>query len=90
MKFKLETAYTPPTTGLHFADAERLLKVLKLLVSRGNSVFIIEHNPDVVKNSDWIIDLDPEGGDDGGEMVAAGRVTDLIKCKSSYTGSFLR
>jgi excinuclease ABC subunit A len=78
-----------PTTGLHFADVERLLKVLKLLVARGNSVFIIEHNLDVVKNSDWIIDLGPEGGDAGGEVVATGRVSDLIKNKSSYTGLYL-
>ena len=79
-----------PTTGLHFADVERLLKVLKLLVSRGNSVFIIEHNLDVIKNSDWIIDLGPEGGDGGGQVVTAGRVTDLTKNKSSYTGFYLR
>ena len=79
-----------PTTGLHFADVERLLKVLKLLVSRGNSVFIIEHNLDVIKNSDWIIDLGPEGGDGGGQVVTAGSVTDLTKNKSSYTGFYLR
>ena len=79
-----------PTTGLHFADVERLLKVLKLLVSRGNSVFIIEHNLDVIKNSDWIIDLGPEGGDGGGQVVTAGSVTDLTKNKSSHTGFYLR
>src|SRR3989339_1519595 len=61
-----------PTTGLHFADVEKLLKVLKLLVSKGNTVCVIEHNLDVVKNSDWIIDLGPEGGDKGGEVVAIG------------------
>jgi excinuclease ABC subunit A len=79
-----------PTTGLHFADVERLLKVLKLLVQKGNSVFIIEHNLDVIKNSDYIIDLGPEGGDGGGNVVAKGQVNDIIKNKSSYTGSYLR
>ena len=78
-----------PTTGLHFADVERLLKVLKLLVSRGNSVFVIEHNLDVIKNSDYIIDLGPEGGDGGGQIIAKGTVADLSKSKSSYTGSYL-
>lgn len=78
-----------PTTGLHFADVERLLKVLKLLVQKGNSVFIIEHNLDVIKNSDYIIDLGPEGGDGGGKVVAKGTVEDIIKNKSSYTGSYL-
>jgi excinuclease ABC subunit A len=79
-----------PTTGLHFADVEKLLKVLKLLVGRGNSVFIIEHNLDVIKNSDWIIDLGPEGGDGGGEVVTKGTVENISKNKSSYTGSYLR
>ncbi|MCJ7805083.1 excinuclease ABC subunit UvrA [Patescibacteria group bacterium] len=79
-----------PTTGLHFADIEKLLKVLKLLVSRGNSVFIIEHNPDVIKNADWIIDLGPEGGDNGGEVVAKGTTRDIAKSQKSYTGQLLR
>jgi excinuclease ABC subunit A len=79
-----------PTTGLHFADIERLLRVLKLLVQKGNSVFVIEHNLDVVKNSDWIIDLGPEGGDGGGEVVAKGRPIDIAKNKTSYTGEYLR
>jgi excinuclease ABC subunit A len=78
-----------PTTGLHFADVERLLKVLKLLVQKGNSVFVIEHNLDVVKNSDYIIDLGPEGGDLGGEVVATGQVKDIVKNKKSYTGQYL-
>jgi len=78
-----------PTTGLHFADVEKLMKVLKLLVQKGNSVFIIEHNPDVVKNSDWIIDLGPEGGDAGGKIVAKGTVKDIQKVKTSYTGAYL-
>lgn len=86
-----KTAYIldEPTTGLHFADVERLLNVLKTLVVRGNSVFVIEHNMDVVKNADWIIDLGPEGGDEGGNVVAEGGVSDIIKNKSSYTGQFL-
>ena len=78
-----------PTTGLHFADVERLLKVLRLLVDKGNSVFLIEHNLDVVKNADWIIDLGPEGGDLGGEVVSKGIVADIKKTPKSYTGKFL-
>jgi len=78
-----------PTTGLHFADVERLLNVLKALVSKGNSVLVIEHNLDVIKNADWIIDLGPEGGDLGGEIVAQGNVSDVVKNKDSYTGQFL-
>jgi excinuclease ABC subunit A len=79
-----------PTTGLHFADVERLLKVLRLLVNKGNSVFVIEHNLDVVKNSDYVIDLGPEGGDGGGEVIAKGSPKDITKIKSSYTGNYLR
>ena len=78
-----------PTTGLHFADVEKLLRVLRLLVTKGNSVFVIEHNLDVIKNSDWIIDLGPEGGDGGGEIVAKGTVRDIAKIKSSYTAKYL-
>ena len=66
------------------------LKFLKLLVQKGNSVFVIEHNLDVIKNSDWVIDLGPEGGDAGGKIVAAGTVSDIIKSKSSYTGVYLK
>ena len=79
-----------PTTGLHFADVERLMRVLKLLVQKGNSVFVIEHNLDVIKNSDYIIDLGPEGGDAGGEVVAMGRPEDIAKNKLSYTGGYLK
>lgn len=78
-----------PTTGLHFADVEQLLKVLKILVSRGNSVFIIEHNLDVIKNADWIIDLGPEGGGNGGYIVAEGNPREVSKSKKSYTGMYL-
>lgn len=78
-----------PTTGLHFADVERLLKVLKLLVSKGNSVFLIEHNLDVIRNADWIIDLGPGGGDEGGYLVAQGKRKDIAEEKRSFTGEFL-
>ena len=78
-----------PTTGLHFADIERLLLVLRRLVAQGNTVIIIEHNLDVIKNTDWIIDLGPEGGDGGGEVIATGTPQDVSKIKHSYTGLFL-
>ena len=79
-----------PTTGLHFADVEKLMRVLKLLVQKGNSVFVIEHNLDVIRNSDWVIDLGPEGGDAGGKIVTAGKPADIVKVKASYTGEYLR
>ena len=79
-----------PTTGLHFADLEKLLIVLKRLVSGGNTVVVIEHNLDVVKNADWIIDLGPEGGDEGGHVVATGTPAQIAKTKGSYTGQFLK
>ena len=79
-----------PTTGLHFADVERLLHVLHKLVDKGNSVLIIEHNLDVIKSCDWIIDLGPEGGNGGGQLVAAGTPRDVAKAKGSFTGSYLK
>ena len=79
-----------PTTGLHFADVQRLLDVLDRLVETGNTVLIIEHNLDVIKNADWIIDLGPEGGDRGGEIVAEGPPKEIAKSKRSYTGQVLR
>ncbi len=79
-----------PTTGLHFADVEKLLRVLKLLVKKGNTVMVIEHNTDVIKNADWIIDLGPEGGDSGGYIVGQGTVNDIANNKKSYTGKFLK
>jgi excinuclease ABC subunit A len=79
-----------PTTGLHFADVQRLLDVLDRLVETGNTVLVIEHNLDVIKNADWIIDLGPEGGDRGGEIVAEGPPKEIAKAKRSYTGQVLR
>ncbi len=78
-----------PTTGLHFADIERLLIILRRLVSFGNTVIIIEHNLDVIKNTDWIIDLGPEGGAGGGKIIAEGTPKDIAKVKASYTGLYL-
>ncbi|MDD5342540.1 MAG: excinuclease ABC subunit UvrA [Patescibacteria group bacterium] len=79
-----------PTTGLHFEDVKRLLHVLNKLVDKGNTVLIIEHNLDVIKSVDWVIDLGPEGGDKGGEIVAEGTPRDLAKIKKSYTGQYLK
>ena len=79
-----------PTTGLHFEDVRILLKLLNKLVDKGNTVVIIEHNLDVIKCSDWIIDLGPEGGDSGGYIIAEGTPEDLIKIKKSYTGLYLK
>ncbi len=79
-----------PTTGLHFHDVAKLLEVLHELVEGGNSVVVIEHNLEVIKTADWIIDLGPEGGDGGGEIVAAGTPEDIVREKRSYTGHFLK
>jgi excinuclease ABC subunit A len=79
-----------PTTGLHFADIKMLLNVLNCLVDKGNTVVVIEHNLDVIKTADWIIDLGPEGGDDGGYVVKCGTPEQIAKSKKSYTGQFLK
>jgi excinuclease ABC subunit A len=79
-----------PTTGLHFEDIKNLLKVLHGLVDRGNTVLVIEHNLDVIKSADWIIDLGPGGGDMGGVVVASGTPKDIVKAKNSYTGKYLK
>ncbi|HBJ94799.1 MAG TPA: excinuclease ABC subunit A [Hyphomonadaceae bacterium] len=79
-----------PTTGLHFEDVRKLLEVLHELVDNGNTVVVIEHNLDVIKTADWILDLGPEGGDGGGELVAAGTPEDVIKVERSWTGRFLK
>jgi excinuclease ABC subunit A len=79
-----------PTTGLHFADIEKLLDVLQRLVDAGNTVLVIEHNLDVIKQADWIVDLGPEGGEAGGEVVASGTPEQVAEVEASYTGEFLR
>jgi excinuclease ABC subunit A len=79
-----------PTTGLHFADIEKLIEVLQRLVDSGNTVLVIEHNLDVIKQADWIIDLGPEGGEAGGEIVATGTPEDVAEVVDSFTGQFLR
>jgi excinuclease ABC subunit A len=79
-----------PTTGLHFADIEKLLSVLGRLVDNGNTVLVIEHNLDVVKTADWVIDLGPEGGDGGGRVIATGSPEEIVDTSGSYTGMFLR
>jgi excinuclease ABC subunit A len=91
---KIETGRTiyildEPTTGLHFADIERLLAVLQRLVDEGNTVVIIEHNLDVIKTADWIIDLGPEGGEDGGRVIATGPPEKVAANKRSHTGRCL-
>jgi excinuclease ABC subunit A len=79
-----------PTTGLHFHDIEHLLEVLHRLRDRGNTIVVIEHNLDVIKTADWIIDLGPEGGDGGGEVIAAGTPEDVAACSRSFTGQYLK
>ena len=78
-----------PTTGLHSADVGKLLEVLHRLVEAGNSVVVIEHNLDVIKTADWIIDMGPEGGDGGGEIIATGTPEDVAMIETSYTGEYL-
>jgi excinuclease ABC subunit A len=79
-----------PTTGLHFEDVRKLLLVLNSLVEKGNTVIVIEHNLDVIKSADWLIDLGPEGGFRGGELVAEGTPEQVAKNKASFTGTFLK
>ncbi|HEX5730456.1 ATP-binding cassette domain-containing protein, partial [Microbacterium sp.] len=78
-----------PTTGLHFEDVQRLLEVLNGLVDKGNTVIVIEHNLDVIKSSDWVIDLGPEGGSGGGEVIATGTPEQVARAEGSHTGAFL-
>ena len=79
-----------PTTGLHFDDIKKLLEVLERLVEARNTVIVIEHNPDVIKSADYIIDLGPEGGEEGGEVVAKGTPEKIAQVESSYTGKLLK
>ena len=79
-----------PTTGLHIADVHRLVDILQRLVDTGNSIIVIEHNLDLIKTSDYIIDLGPEGGDNGGEVIAVGSPEKIVKNDKSYTGKFLK
>lgn len=81
--------FDEPTTGLHFHDIRKLLSAFDRLLDKGHSVLVIEHNMDVIKTADWIIDLGPEGGDTGGNLVFAGTPEDLVKCKESFTGKYL-
>jgi excinuclease ABC subunit A len=79
-----------PTTGLHFEDVRKLLDVLQALVDQGNTIVVIEHNLEVIKTADWIIDLGPEGGDGGGRIVAEGTPEQVAEIATSYTGQYLR
>ena len=79
-----------PTTGLHFHDVKKLIGVLNSLVEKGNTVIVIEHNLDVIKSADYIIDLGPEGGNAGGKIIAKGTPEEVAKVKKSYTGQFLK
>ena len=87
-----ETLYIldEPTTGLHFADIQKLLDILHRLVDGGNTVMVIEHNLDVIRTADWVIDLGPEGGEEGGYVIAEGRPEEVAMVETSYTGQFLR
>jgi excinuclease ABC subunit A len=82
--------FDEPTTGLHFHDIRKLLGSFNALISRGHSIIIIEHNLDVIKTADWVIDLGPEGGDLGGNLIFAGTPEDLSQKKESYTGQALK
>jgi len=79
-----------PTTGLHFADVDKLLQVIRELVERDSSVIVIEHNLDMIKNADWIIDLGPEGGEKGGQIIAEGTPQQVAKNEKSWTGKYLK
>ena len=79
-----------PTTGLHVYDIKKLVAILNRLIGNGNSVVVIEHNLDVIKCADYIIDIGPEGGDEGGTIVATGTPEEVSKCEKSYTGHFLK
>jgi excinuclease ABC subunit A len=81
--------FDEPTTGLHFHDIRKLLEAFNALIGKGHTVLIIEHNPEVIKTADWVIDLGPEGGEDGGYIVFEGTPESLVQCEGSYTGKYL-
>lgn len=87
---KILFIFDEPTTGLHFYDVEKLLKAFDALLAKGHSIVVVEHNLDVIKAADWVIDLGPEAGDDGGNLVFAGTPEQLLKCEESYTARYLR
>jgi len=82
--------FDEPTTGLHFYDVEKLLKSFDALLAKGHSIVVVEHNPDVIRSADWIIDLGPEAGDGGGSLVFAGTPEKLLSCPSSHTSRYIR
>jgi excinuclease ABC subunit A len=82
--------FDEPTTGLHFHDIRRLLRAFNALIANGHTIVIVEHNMEVIKCADWVIDLGPEAGDRGGEIVFEGTPSDLEQCEASHTGRFLR
>ena len=79
-----------PTTGLHFEDVNKLISILQKLTDAGNTVLVIEHNLDVIKTADYIIDMGPEGGDGGGTVVAKGTPEEVAKCEASHTGRYIK
>jgi excinuclease ABC subunit A len=89
-KHKILFIFDEPTTGLHFHDINRLLKAFNALIENGHTIVIVEHNMDVIKCADWVIDLGPEAGDEGGEIVFEGTPQDLEQCEKGYTGRFLK
>jgi excinuclease ABC subunit A len=82
--------FDEPTTGLHFHDIKKLLKSFEALINQGNSILVIEHNMDVIKCADWVIDIGPEGGEKGGNLVFEGTPEDLIRQNDSHTGQYLK
>ena len=87
---KILFIFDEPTTGLHFHDIQKLLDALNALVEKGHTVLVVEHNMEVIKSADWIVDLGPGGGKEGGKLVFEGRPEDLADIKESYTGQFLK
>ena len=82
--------FDEPTTGLHFYDVEKLLKSFDALLAKGHTIVVVEHNRDVIRAADWVVDLGPEAGDEGGNLVFEGTPEDLLKCEGSYTAQYLR